>query len=176
MLDMVGVTQHHDAITGTSLQKVATEYKNRVFEATKKMMPVYGELIGQAALLQGMDAKWEPIGLFEGMGNSYELAIPEIKLGQKAVFAVHNPTDSTIKNVEIMLQNQNVELALLNPSSKEFEPVSADIRCEVSNAKQNMAHCFAQVLVNIPPQSIAFVKVTPATTTLNMMMEANQEA
>lgn len=34
MLGMVGVTSHHDAITGTSVKAVSADYKKRVFKHT----------------------------------------------------------------------------------------------------------------------------------------------
>jgi len=35
MLDVIGVTQHHDAVTGTAKQHVANDYAFRISKAMK---------------------------------------------------------------------------------------------------------------------------------------------
>ena len=45
MLDVVGVVQHHDGITGTGKQHVATDYVNRIWESLNKVNPVYGKVV-----------------------------------------------------------------------------------------------------------------------------------
>jgi hypothetical protein len=34
MMDVVGITQHHDAVTGTAKQHVANDYSRRIYDQT----------------------------------------------------------------------------------------------------------------------------------------------
>ena len=47
MLDTMGVTQHHDGITGTAKQHVADDYNFRVFNSTQANNKVYANLIDE---------------------------------------------------------------------------------------------------------------------------------
>lgn len=46
LLDELSVVQHHDAIAGTSKQKVANDYTRRLYKATQKNSDPYQKLIG----------------------------------------------------------------------------------------------------------------------------------
>lgn len=41
MMDVVGVVQHHDAITGTAKQLVADDYSRRVYEGMQVTRQAY---------------------------------------------------------------------------------------------------------------------------------------
>lgn len=46
LLDELSSVQHHDAIAGTSKQKVANDYTRRLYKATQKNSDSYQKLIG----------------------------------------------------------------------------------------------------------------------------------
>lgn len=41
MLDVIGINEHHDAVTGTGKQAVANDYAHRVFVGMEKNNKVY---------------------------------------------------------------------------------------------------------------------------------------
>ena len=41
MMDVVGVVQHHDAVTGTGKQHVADDYSRQIFQGLESTNPVY---------------------------------------------------------------------------------------------------------------------------------------
>ena len=49
MLDVVGVVQHHDAITGTGKQHTADDYVRRIFNGIEAANPVYANIISKIA-------------------------------------------------------------------------------------------------------------------------------
>jgi hypothetical protein len=49
MLDILGVNQHHDAITGTGNQAVANDYAFNIFKSMSTNNAVYQQLIEDAA-------------------------------------------------------------------------------------------------------------------------------
>ena len=49
MMDVVGVIQHHDGISGTGKQHVADDYTKRISKAISQTNPVYAEIIAKIA-------------------------------------------------------------------------------------------------------------------------------
>ena len=56
MLDVVGVIQHHDGITGTGKQHTADDYTKRIFKGLEAVSPVYAEIVSQLALNSGIQS------------------------------------------------------------------------------------------------------------------------
>lgn len=62
MMDVVGVTQHHDAVTGTANQHVANDYHRLIFKAIGAAQDAYFEIIDRVANSVGIessDGQWE---------------------------------------------------------------------------------------------------------------------
>jgi len=49
MMDVVGVVQHHDGITGTGKQHTADDYVSRIFNGIEAANPVYADVIDKLA-------------------------------------------------------------------------------------------------------------------------------
>jgi hypothetical protein len=64
MLEAVGITQHNDAITGTSITEIVQWYRDMMFTSTSSMFTIYKKLVGKVAKQQGLVGDWEPISAF----------------------------------------------------------------------------------------------------------------
>lgn len=49
MMDVIGVVQHHDAVTGTTKQHLADDYNSRIFKGIEKTNPVYADIVSKLA-------------------------------------------------------------------------------------------------------------------------------
>ena len=49
MFDTIGITQHHDAVTGTGKQAVANDYSLRIFKSLQVNSVQYSKLVSEAA-------------------------------------------------------------------------------------------------------------------------------
>jgi len=54
MLDVVGVIQHHDGITGTGKQHTADDYTKRIYKGLEAVNPVYAGVFSQLAQNSGI--------------------------------------------------------------------------------------------------------------------------
>jgi len=54
MLDVVGVIQHHDGITGTGKQHTADDYTKRIFIGLEAVNPVYAGVVSRLAQNSGI--------------------------------------------------------------------------------------------------------------------------
>ena len=53
MMDVVGIVQHHDAITGTARDEVNHDYRMRISNAVELTKPVYSSWIEKIAEQSG---------------------------------------------------------------------------------------------------------------------------
>lgn len=95
MLDAVGVTQHHDAITGTCLHDISVYYKKLVFDRTQKLMPAYSEVIGSLAKDAGYTSlAWEWCTPYKSSVDDCPVSSYDLSSGKGMIVAVHNPSDT----------------------------------------------------------------------------------
>jgi len=62
MFDALGVSQHHDAVTGTGKQAVANDYALRMYKAFEKSNVEYASIVEEAAngaLGLDADSQWK---------------------------------------------------------------------------------------------------------------------
>ena len=53
-MSTLSVMQHHDAITGTSTQKVSNDYMRIIKEAKEEDHPIYSQVITDVVKIQGL--------------------------------------------------------------------------------------------------------------------------
>lgn len=99
MLDVVGVIQHHDGITGTGKQHTADDYTKRIFKGLEAVNPVYADVIADLANGAGIQAEdWQ----WCSRTNSTYLDCPisnQDPSNIKMIVAVHNPANLAMEEV-----------------------------------------------------------------------------
>ena len=93
MMDVIGVTQHHDAVTGTSTADVAADYQRILTDGLDFLYPVYTEVIDLIANKAGFEgAHWQWCTQLNSTYLDCPIATYEYAPFNMLV-AVHNPSD-----------------------------------------------------------------------------------
>jgi len=94
LLDVVGVVQHHDAITGTGRQNVSKDYIDRIWNALKKVNSVYGKVVQELAASAGLNSEnWEWCAASNSSYIDCPIAYRSWEEGSKIAVAIHNPAN-----------------------------------------------------------------------------------
>lgn len=131
MLDAVGVTQHHDAITGTCLHDISVYYKNFVYDRTQVLMPAYSEVIGSLAKDAGYKGDiWGWCNPYSG--SVYDCPITRFDLGgdHGMVVAVHNPSDTCLEEATIKVPHGSYQASIWDEEAKTQKDVKTEVICE----------------------------------------------
>jgi len=102
MLDVVGVVQHHDSITGTAKQHVANNYAKRISQGMGAANPVYASVIDKVAQTTGLDsAQWQLCDRQNGTYLDCPIADYAQSQSYSMIVATHNPSTLFMDNNEI---------------------------------------------------------------------------
>ena len=100
MLDVVGVSQHHDGITGTGKQHTANDYVNRIFQGLEAVNPVYAGVISDFATTVGFKAdEWQWCSRTNSTYIDCPIAAHADSQDIKMVVSVHNPANLAMNYV-----------------------------------------------------------------------------
>ena len=100
MLDVVGVIQHHDGITGTGKQHTADDYTKRIYKGIEAVNAVYAGVI--ADLAESVGIKAEEWSWCARTNSTYlDCPIAENTGSKNIIVAVHNPANLAQSIVQI---------------------------------------------------------------------------
>lgn len=103
-MDVVGIVQHHDGITGTAKQHVSDDYVTRIFNGIQETNPVYASIIDMLAQTAGIDGQQEWAWCQAGEYSTWqECPIADNQSSESMVVANHNPSNLASKTVEMMM-------------------------------------------------------------------------
>jgi hypothetical protein len=123
MFDTIGVTQHHDAITGTGKQAVADDYSLRVSTTFNLNSRVYSDIISEAAAnIAGIESTgpWE--WCFKSNSSYLDCPIASQPAHKtKLLVAVHNPSLIPIEHIKLAVPHANYSVHVFNPFTSTFE-------------------------------------------------------
>jgi hypothetical protein len=122
MLDVMGLNQHHDAVSGTSRQIVADDYVWRISKAMNENSEEYTRLVTDKVKLEtGMITDGEGWKQCQ-MTNSTWLDCPVSHYSDEKNFtmsvAIHNPSTNDMKKVKIAVPKGNYEAKVYNKDTQ----------------------------------------------------------
>ncbi|CDW79296.1 glycosyl hydrolases family 38 protein [Stylonychia lemnae] len=131
-LDAMGVNQHHDAVTGTSRQRVADNYAWKIYKAMAKNNPVVERIIEKIA--NGIDSQlksqqWK-VCLLE---NSTYLDCPindHINESISMAVIVFNPSTKPQNYIQIAVPHAHWEVKAFNTLKQKYEIANSSVICE----------------------------------------------
>lgn len=143
MLDVVGVIQHHDGITGTGKQHTADDYVKRIYEGLEAVNPVYASAIRDFASTVGFKAdEWTWCARTNSTYVDCPIASHAASDEIKMVVAVHNPANLEMKEVQIAVPHGNFAVQRLVDGV--MQNAEASVLCNTQKAEssqENIQNC-----------------------------------
>jgi len=94
MLDVVGIIQHHDGITGTGKQHTADDYTKRIFKGLEAVNPVYADVVSDLASSVGFKVdEWQWCARTNSSYLDCPIASQASSDNINMIVAVHNPAN-----------------------------------------------------------------------------------
>lgn len=176
MIDFVGISSHHDTITGTSRTKPVEDTFRRMKKAQDINVPVYSEIINKVIGLEdfaGTQHQWNhsTSQLMEDLDQLFFASESEL------IFLVHNPSHQPIQEVILSgagyefkrYKNNIVDYRLSvqewDPVNKVFSEVYWVKQCLNETTQRSLTnfktHCDILVRHEVPPRSGTAIKIKP---------------
>ena len=128
-MDVVGITQHHDAITGTAKFHVADDYAWRVAEGIETSNTAYSALIDDLAQSAGISASsWQ---WCQRQNSTFaECPVADNTQSDNMVIATHNPSNVAMQTLEILVPHSNWKVQKLETSQQsQWVDTEANVLC-----------------------------------------------
>lgn len=162
MLDVIGVLQHHDAITGTGRQHVADNYSEKVSSGISTNNEQYVKLIANSAQEAGVhNGQWQ----WCSRSNSTYVDCPINDQPDDASFvlAVHNPAMINDMLVKIPVKHGHYRVQSFNRQSKSYHDLDhVSVHCvterEENQPDKTVENCWLFAKDFVEPNSISFYK------------------
>jgi len=120
MLDVIGVLQHHDAVTGTGKQHVSDNYRKKIHDGIEANNQQYSQMIAQAAENAGISAdSWT--WCLRTNSTYADCPIAEHSDNSTFVVAVHNPAMISMQMISIPVKHGNYKVSSYNSKNNKFD-------------------------------------------------------
>mmetsp|Transcript_520 Transcript_520/g.544 ORF Transcript_520/g.544 Transcript_520/m.544 type:complete len:184 (+) Transcript_520:1075-1626(+) len=119
MLDVMGINQHHDAITGTAKQAVADDYAERIYDALNATAEAYSNLVeDRVNLMSGLEAdQWTQCSQTNSSYLDCPVASWNATEGAQMTVAVQNPSSLDLSTAKIAVPHGHFKVQSFNPTS-----------------------------------------------------------
>jgi len=133
MLDVMGVLQHHDAVSGTERQLVADDYNWRLSKAVEansfQYAKVIDELIQQDTGYSSKSIQWQQC--LKTNGTYLDCPIGKHQDDPSLVMAVvvHNPSSHDVSQIKIAVPKKEYSAKIFDKAKGEFVAVESPTVC-----------------------------------------------
>jgi alpha-mannosidase len=111
MMDVVGVMQHHDAVTGTSRQNVADDYNRLIFKQLEATNPLYARALSFWANKTGFNASdWQWCVRTNSTFADCPINRQAYSKDLKMLVVAHNPANLPMKTLNIAVPHGNLSV------------------------------------------------------------------
>lgn len=144
MLDVLGINQHHDAVTGTGKQAVADDYAWRIYKAMKINNVEYSKLMAEKFQIDG-----ELSQCFKTNSTYLDCPIAEYENEEsfKMTALVHNPSSLDMTYARLAVPHGKFDVQTLDKESNQFKPAESSVTCHKDHIEngQEIESCFMDV-------------------------------
>lgn len=125
-MDVVGITQHHDAVTGTAKTHVADDYNRKISHGIHYSNSAYSDIISDLAASAGVNSNnWSWCNRQNGTYTECPIASQPTS---DMVIATHNPSNLVMETLQILVPHANWKVQMLDSSSK-WVDTEANVVC-----------------------------------------------
>lgn len=167
MLDAMGISQHHDAITGTALPPVIEDYLSIIAEAKEANSQYYAKLIDKKLEREtgyhSISESWMQCA----QTNRTYLECPVASQKDNEQFsmavAVHNPGSLDAHAIKVLVPRGTYQVDQY--IADEFVTIGSDLQCfnDYDDSEQELKFvesCHLNVLTNIQAKEISLFNIT----------------
>lgn len=163
-MDVVGVVQHHDAVTGTGKQHVADDYARQIFKGLENTNPVYAQAINFWADKVGFVANdWQWCLRYNSTYADCPIADYADGDSFKMLIAVHNPANLATKISQIAVPHGNLLVKRFDVETGGMLEAEANVLCNIqeeeSDPSSNVDNCQLFIKHEVPAGGIGFFTV-----------------
>ncbi|CDW90125.1 glycosyl hydrolases family 38 protein [Stylonychia lemnae] len=166
MLDVMGISQHHDAAPGTGKQAVANNYAKRMASSIESNNQLFSKIIGEAAqALAGVNANQDWEWCFRENNTYLECPISKHSTDSKLnmVVGVYNPSALTQNIVSIAVPHANIDVKRFNQTQSKmvFENANAAVICEDETQEDGstVKNCWLYVESEIDGHQVGLITI-----------------
>lgn len=162
MLDVLGINQHHDAVTGTGKQAVADDYAHKLYVGMDINSDVYSDAIERKIQAQtGVKhtAKWTQC--FQTNTTYLDCPIADNSDNKAMNIVVQNPSSIETSFIKIAVPNGKYDVSVFQESEFKAQPSSVACHADLDAKKNAMTSCFQHIELPyaIAPKDFALLKL-----------------
>jgi len=176
MLDVLGINQHHDAVTGTGKQAVADDYAHKLYVGMDINSDIYSDAIErkiQAQTGTQHSSKWTQC--FQTNTTYLDCPIADNTDNKAMNVVVQNPSSIESSSIKIAVPNGKYDVSVFEDS--EFKPQASTVAChaDLDANKTAMTSCFQHIELAkaIAPKDFALLKLEYNENTDNTIAESD---
>jgi hypothetical protein len=173
-MDVMGIEQHHDAVSGTSLQSVEQDYAKKIYRVMEENAGIYSALIeNEVNKFAGLASNETWLQCQRTNSSVHDCPIsfylsnhtrfPVTPQNFTMTVAIQNPSSLDLKQSKILVPHGNFKVEKFCSNHQTFEPANSEVSCfpkRLSNGVE-IQNCALFVNNLTPAREISLFRLTP---------------